>query len=46
MKLFIMIKVKVKKLSENAIVPRYAHEGDAGMDLFSAENYIILGGKR
>lgn len=41
-----MIKVKVKKLKENAIVPRYAHKGDAGMDLFSAENYIVAVGKR
>ena len=29
------IKVKVKKLKENAILPSYAHEGDAAMDLFS-----------
>ena len=30
-----MVIVKVKKLKENAVVPRYAHEGDAAMDLFS-----------
>ncbi len=41
-----MIKIKIKKLKENAIVPRYAHEGDAGMDLFSAEDYVVLAGKR
>ncbi len=41
-----MIKVKVKKLKENAVVPKYAHEGDAGMDLFSTENYIVPVGKR
>ena len=27
--------VKIKKLSAEAIAPRYAHAGDAGMDLFS-----------
>lgn len=41
-----MIKIKVKKLKENAIVPRYAHEGDAAMDLFSTEDYMIPVGKR
>jgi dUTP pyrophosphatase len=28
-----MIKVKIKKIHENAVVPKYAHKGDAGMDL-------------
>jgi len=41
-----MVNVKVKKLKENAIVPRYAHLGDAGMDLFSAEDYVVPAGKR
>ena len=41
-----MVKVKVKKLRENAIVPRYAHPGDAAMDLFSCEDYIVPAGKR
>ena len=41
-----MIKLKVKKLKENAIIPKYAHVGDAAMDLFSTENYIIPAGKR
>lgn len=27
------MKVKVKKLSENAVIPQYAKEGDAGLDL-------------
>ncbi len=40
------INVKVRKLKEDAVVPMYAHEGDAGMDLFSAENYIVPVGKR
>ena len=41
-----MVNIKVKKLKENAIIPKYAHPGDAGMDLFSTENYIIPSGKR
>ncbi|MCK5449500.1 dUTP diphosphatase [Candidatus Pacearchaeota archaeon] len=40
------MNVKVRKLKEDAVVPMYAHEGDAGMDLFSAENYIVPVGKR
>ena len=27
------MKVKIKKLVENAVVPRYAKSGDAGLDL-------------
>lgn len=27
------IKVFVKKLNENAVIPKYAHDGDVGMDL-------------
>jgi len=40
------VEVKVKKLKENAVVPRYAHEGDAAMDLFSVEDYVVGAGKR
>jgi dUTP pyrophosphatase len=36
-----MVKVKVKKLKEGAIVPRYAHLGDAALDLYSMEDYIV-----
>jgi len=41
-----MVNVKVKKLKENATVPSYAHSGDAAMDLCSAEDYVVLAGKR
>ena len=27
------LKVKIKKLVENAVIPNYAHQSDAGMDL-------------
>lgn len=28
-----MLKVKIKKLSKDAIIPKYAKDGDAGLDL-------------
>ena len=40
------VSVKVKKLKPNAILPKYAHDGDAAMDLFSTEDYVIGPGKR
>ncbi len=30
--------LKVKKLSDDAVLPCYAHEGDAGLDLFANEH--------
>lgn len=41
-----MVKIKVKRIKENAILPKYAHEGDAAMDLYSAEECVIPAGKR
>ncbi|MFA5060977.1 MAG: dUTP diphosphatase [Candidatus Pacearchaeota archaeon] len=38
--------VKVKRLKENAILPSYAHEGDAAMDLYSTEDYVVRSGER
>lgn len=35
------MKIKIKKLKENAKLPSYAHEGDVGMDLFSMETVTI-----
>lgn len=32
-----MLKVKVKKLKENAVIPTYSNDGDAGMDLTVCE---------
>lgn len=34
-------QLKIKKVHPDAIVPRYAHEGDAGLDLFSIEDVLI-----
>lgn len=41
-----MVKIKIKKLHADAIVPSYAHDGDAGMDLYSVENHLIQPGER
>lgn len=44
------MKVKIKKLSENAVIPSYAKPGDAGMDLtavtykYDAENHCHIYG--
>lgn len=40
-----MYTVKIKKLNENAIIPNFAHKGDAGMDLYSIEEVVIPPGK-
>lgn len=41
-----MIKVRIKKINENAVIPKYAHKGDAGVDLYSAEDYLLKPGER
>ena len=40
------IKVKVKKLREDAVLPAYAHIGDAGMDLCALDSCVVEAGKR
>ena len=39
-------KIKIKRLNPEAILPSYAHEGDAGMDIFSLENAVLQPGER
>ena len=36
-----MMNVRIKKLDENAIIPKYAKIGDAGVDLYTLEDTII-----
>jgi len=43
---YYMLVVKIKKLTGDAVVPNYAHEWDAGMDLFSAARVVIAAGGR
>jgi dUTP pyrophosphatase len=32
------VQLRIKRLDESLPLPRYAHEGDAGMDLYAAED--------
>jgi len=41
-----MIKVKIKRIKDNAVIPSYAHDGDAGVDLYSTEDYLLKPGDR
>ena len=40
-----MYKLNIKKVNENAILPRYAHKGDAGMDIYSVVDLNIAAGE-
>jgi dUTP pyrophosphatase len=35
------MKIKIKKLKENAKLPSYAHSGDVGMDMYAMETVTI-----
>ena len=37
--------LKIKKLTEDAILPQYAHPGDAGADLFANEHVELAAGE-
>jgi len=39
------MQLKVKKLKPEAILPSYAREGDAGLDLFAVTQIVIPSGK-
>ena len=38
------MRMLIKKINKDAITPSYAHDNDAGLDLYSAENYILTPG--
>lgn len=40
------MKLLIEKINESAVVPFYAHKGDAGLDLFSIEEVVINPGER
>ncbi|MGM0482395.1 MAG: dUTP diphosphatase [Patescibacteria group bacterium] len=40
------MEIKIKKLNKEAGLPRYAHLGDVGMDVFSIEDKKLLPGER
>ena len=41
-----MLTIKIKKLKEGAVLPNYAHAGDAGMDMYASEDVHIRKGER
>ena len=38
------MELKIKRIHADAKLPSYGHAGDAGLDLFAAENYIFMPG--
>lgn len=38
--------LKIKKIDDKAILPSYAHEGDAGLDLYAVKELILNPGER
>lgn len=34
-----MLKIKFKKVSENAVIPKFARKGDAGMDIVATDKF-------
>lgn len=40
------MNLKIKKIHNDAKLPSYAHEGDAGLDIFSIETYKLKPGER
>jgi len=40
------MKLKIKKVKKGARLPKYVHKNDAGMDLFSAESFVLNPGER
>lgn len=41
-----MIEIQIKLLDEGLSMPRYQHEGDAGLDLPSRIDYVLEAGER
>ena len=39
------IEIFIEKLCDDAVIPAYAHDGDAGMDLYSVEDVITEPGQ-
>lgn len=40
------MKIKLKKLNPDVKLPSYAHPGDAGLDLYSQETFLLEPGER
>ncbi len=35
------MRVKIQKTNEHAVIPKYAHDGDAGFDLYSCADIML-----
>jgi len=40
------MELKIKKLTRGVVLPSYAHQGDAGLDLYANEDYLLKPGER
>ena len=40
------VRLEIKRLTTDLPLPRYAHPGDAGLDLYAAEDALIAPGER
>jgi len=40
------LEIPVQKITEDAVLPKYAHEGDAGVDLYSVKDITVGPGAR
>ncbi len=40
------LEIQVQKMNEGAVMPGYAHDGDAGVDLYAAADLIVRPGER
>jgi dUTP pyrophosphatase len=40
------MKLKIKKLHPDAVIPQYAHDNDAGFDLYTVEQFELEPGER
>jgi dUTP pyrophosphatase len=41
-----LVPININRLHPDAIIPTYAHPGDAGADLYAVESYLITPGRR
>ena len=41
-----MLKLKIKRINSDALLPKSSYEGDAGLDLTSTGDYVINPGER
>lgn len=41
-----MLQINIMKVDKDVPTPKYAHQDDAAMDVYSAENYVLQPGER